>query len=98
MPGFSGGLVVTTLVCFVLFSHARLRVHRAPGIPRALCSEGGNKWIPRAKKYAARMRSHVRLSSPAQAGDPVFQRRQRWNREAAAYWVARSSRAMTHVD
>jgi hypothetical protein len=50
MPGFSGGLVVTTLVCFVFISHARLRVHRAPGIPHALCSEGGNKWIPRAKK------------------------------------------------
>ena len=26
-------------------------------------------------------------SSPAKAGDPVFQRRQRLNREAAAYWV-----------
>ena len=36
MPGCSGEPVVTTLVCFSL-SHARLRVQRAPGIPRALC-------------------------------------------------------------
>src|SRR5438270_1731251 len=35
MPGDSGEPVVTTLVCF-LFLHARLRVHRAPGIPHAL--------------------------------------------------------------
>jgi hypothetical protein len=27
------------------------------------------------------------MSSPAKAGDPVFQRRQRWNRKAAAYWI-----------
>src|SRR6185295_17150369 len=41
------------------------------------------------------MRGHIQLSSPAKAGDPVFQRRQWLNREAAAYWIARSSRAMT---
>jgi hypothetical protein len=35
MSGDSGGPVVTTLVWFI-FSHARLRVHRAPGIPHAL--------------------------------------------------------------
>jgi hypothetical protein len=33
----SGVTVVTMLVCFVLFLHARLRVRRAPGIPCALC-------------------------------------------------------------
>ena len=32
---------------------------------------------------------------PARPGDPVFQRQQCLSREAAAYWVARSSRAMT---
>ena len=37
------------------------------------------------------------LSTPRLTGDPVFQRRQRFNREAAAYWIARSSRAMTAV-
>jgi hypothetical protein len=35
MPGRSGVTVVTTLVCFFI-SHARLRAHRAPGIPCAL--------------------------------------------------------------
>jgi hypothetical protein len=36
MPGYSGEPVVTMLACFVLFSHARLRVHWASGIPCAL--------------------------------------------------------------
>jgi len=35
MPGETGVTVVTTLVWFFHF-HARLRVHRAPGIPCAL--------------------------------------------------------------
>jgi hypothetical protein len=35
MPGDSGVTVVTTLVCF-FHLHARLRAHRAPGIPCAL--------------------------------------------------------------
>jgi hypothetical protein len=35
MPGRSGVTVVTMLVCFFI-SHARLRAHRAPGIPCAL--------------------------------------------------------------
>ena len=35
MPGVSGVTVVTMLVCF-FHLHARLRVHRAPGIPCAL--------------------------------------------------------------
>src|SRR5712672_2512254 len=39
MPGETGVTVVTnSYACFIL--HARLRVHRAPGIPCALCSEG----------------------------------------------------------
>src|SRR6476660_35978 len=40
MPGETGVTVVTTLVCF-FHLHARLRVHRAPGIPCALCSQRG---------------------------------------------------------
>jgi hypothetical protein len=36
MPGQSGEPTVTTLVCLLQLSHARLRVHRAPGIPHAL--------------------------------------------------------------
>jgi hypothetical protein len=35
MPVETGVTVVTTLVCFFIL-HARLRVHRAPGIPHAL--------------------------------------------------------------
>src|SRR5205814_7749664 len=38
MPGETGVTVVTTLVCSLHLSHARLRVHRAPGIPCALFS------------------------------------------------------------
>jgi hypothetical protein len=39
MPGDSGDLAVTMLVWFI-FSHARLRVQRAPGIPHALTFQG----------------------------------------------------------
>jgi hypothetical protein len=38
------------------------------------------------------------VSSPAQAGDPVFQRQQCLSRKAAAYWMPRSSRGMTAED
>src|SRR5438045_7925813 len=40
MPGVSGVTVVTMLVCFFIL-HARLRAHRAPGIPCALLFWGG---------------------------------------------------------
>jgi hypothetical protein len=46
MPGFSGGLVVTNS-CGYFFTHARLRVHWAPGIPHALL--GGGLRMTRAK-------------------------------------------------
>src|SRR5207237_7925110 len=39
MPGESGVTVVTMLVCFFIL-HARLRAHRAPGIPCALIFSG----------------------------------------------------------
>jgi hypothetical protein len=39
MPGEAGEPVVTMLVCFFIL-HARLRVHRAPGIPHALTYRG----------------------------------------------------------
>jgi hypothetical protein len=35
------------------------------------------------------------LSSSAKADDPVFQRKQRYGRKAAVYWIVRSSRTMT---
>src|SRR5260370_33891988 len=40
-------------------------------------------------------RPHLQPSSAAKADEPVFQRRLVSNREAAAYWIARFSRAMT---
>jgi hypothetical protein len=39
MPGDAGVTCGDLLVCF-LISHARLRAHRAPGIPCALCFLG----------------------------------------------------------
>jgi hypothetical protein len=41
MPGRSGEPVVNTLVCFSTHLHARLRVHRAPGISCALLHRRG---------------------------------------------------------
>ena len=40
--GCSGATVVTTLVCFLPL-HTRLRVQRAPGIPRALIFHGAKR-------------------------------------------------------
>src|SRR5581483_11388668 len=48
MPDCFGKLAVTTLVCF-LFSHARLRVRRASGIPCALLCFGGFYSMTRAR-------------------------------------------------
>ena len=38
---------------------------------------------------------HTPSCHPRESGDPVFQRRVRMNREAAAYWIVRSSPSMT---
>jgi hypothetical protein len=43
----------------------------------------------RRSRFCGRGNLTPPTSSPAKAGDPVFQRRQRLNREAAAYWVPR---------
>jgi len=81
MPGESGGPVVTTLVCYHHTLRTRLRVQRAPGIPHALLGERfmhnsgasrrGNADLCLMKPNAR----HSQPSSPAKAGDPVFQRR-----------------------
>ena len=57
MPGCSGELVVTTS-CAFYFLHARLRVHRAPGIPCALYFRG---WLlaQLGRFHAARTRGCV---------------------------------------
>jgi hypothetical protein len=58
MPGRSGVTVVTMLVYF-FHLYARLRVHRAPGIPCALCLSGRTVLAkPRAHR-AAGMRSRI---------------------------------------
>jgi len=57
-PDVFGEPVVTMLVCFFI-SHARLRVHRAPGFPCALYFLKGNGWsttraqsVPRDREAA----------------------------------------------
>ena len=57
MPGETGVTVVIMLVCFLIL-HARLRVHRAPGIPCALrLRRAGGFWKKLARNCAARSRS-----------------------------------------
>jgi hypothetical protein len=63
MPGRSGGPAVTTLVWFVFYPHARLRVHWAPGIPHALCFLGRTVLCATRANRAAGMRECVRRSS-----------------------------------
>src|SRR5665213_1837736 len=48
MPGFSGVTCGDYTRVLRLLSYARLRVHRAPGIPCALCLRASDKRIPRA--------------------------------------------------
>jgi hypothetical protein len=66
MLGDPGATVVTN-ACAYYTSRTRLRVHRAPGIPRALCWAEIN-----AKLGRYTPREYRRPSSPAKAGDPVF--------------------------
>ena len=57
MPGESGEPVVTMLVCLLSISHARLRVHQAPGIPHALSGAEVNARLGRIR--VARMRTRI---------------------------------------
>src|ERR1700682_116068 len=65
MSGDAGVTVVTTLVCSLHISHARLRVHWAPGIPCALSFLG--EW------FFAKTRAHraagMRMCDPSCRGD-----------------------------
>ena len=68
MPGASGEPVVTTS-CAFYFSHARLRVHRAPGIPCALTFLWAkDSCITRAHHAAGMQRCVAPCVVPAQAG------------------------------
>jgi hypothetical protein len=82
----SGEPVVTTLACFVLLSHARLRVHRASGIPCALTTEGGrNSCKPRAcgvartRRCVLHSRHHPRMRVIQYAAASRLNRRRLWN-------------------
>jgi len=101
MPGETGVTVVTMLVCFTYHLHARLRVHRAPGIPCALYDRGTLSCKARAHRAAGMRRCtwntnapHSRSSSPGVTGRSSIPRRQWWNRKAAAYWIPRRSLAL----
>ena len=61
MPGDSGVTVVTMLVCF-FHLHARLRAHRAPGIPCALCIQG--EWFMHNSAASRREIAEVHLKLP----------------------------------
>jgi hypothetical protein len=82
MPGNPGEPVVNTLVCLFTHLHARLWVHRAPGISCALIYRREGRLMhnpgeaaPRECFWLFENWISFSLSSPAKAGDPVFQRR-----------------------
>jgi hypothetical protein len=54
MPGVPGEPVVTTLVCLFTYLHARLRVHRAPGISCALLFSRDGRFMHNPGDYAPR--------------------------------------------
>jgi hypothetical protein len=88
----SGEPVVTTLACFVLLSHARLRVHRASGIPCALTTEGGrNSCKPRAcgvartRRCVLHSRHHPRMRVIQYAAASRLNRRRLWNTGSPAF-------------
>ena len=63
------------LVCvfFKCALHTRPRVQRAPGLPCALLLRRDRIHANLGRNRAARSRTHTQSSSPAKAGDPVFQ-------------------------
>jgi hypothetical protein len=65
---------VTTLVCFVSHSHARLRVHWAPGIPHALCFPG------------RKIHAHLGRIAPRECGF-VFRRQLRAERSNLSFVI-----------
>jgi hypothetical protein len=90
MPGRSGVTVVTTLVCFFIL-HARLRVHQAPGFPRALWfQKAGFPGKPRTHR-AARMRNCINVIARSEAT------KQSTLTCFAALWIASLALAMTVV-
>jgi hypothetical protein len=98
MPGDSGATVVTTLVWFVFISHARLRVHRVPGIPHALLIQGRRifakpgRIVPReggvlSQRHCLRQTRSVCARERQRRSNPPFC--------FAAPWIASLALAMT---
>src|SRR5665213_238484 len=92
MPGETGVTVVTTLVCFFNL-HARLRVHRAPGIPCALYIERAE----RKQHLAQKTRGEIAKSCPsviarsdlsAEAQRAKAEATKQSNSPLAARWIA----------
>jgi hypothetical protein len=105
MPGCSGVTVVTTLVC-LFFTHEAAGASRArhslrplmfrrrdvPGKPRAKTrGEIAKLCVMRTSAPSPHM------SSPGLTGRPSIPETPENNREAAAYWIVRSSRTTTVV-
>jgi len=60
---------------------------------RPLVEEGANEIAEPGQTLLRKCGRLLSLASPAKAGDPVFQRRQRLDRKAATYWIPRIRRA-----
>src|SRR6266446_7764343 len=105
MPGRSGVTVVTMLVCFVLFRTRGCGCIVRPAFPapsdfkgeRFMHSSGDSR---RGNAKVCLMNAnapHSHSSSPGLTGRPSIPETPENNREAAAYWIVRSSRTTTVV-
>jgi hypothetical protein len=95
MPDCFGEPVVTNS-CASNLSHARLRVHRAPGIPCALCFSEGNAFQKLGRETRrGNADSRPPLSCSASGGASSIPEAFACGLPSLEYWIARSSRAMT---
>ncbi|MBR1126451.1 hypothetical protein JQ628_33370 [Bradyrhizobium lablabi] len=72
-------------------------MQRAPGIPCALSSEGSNDEARLGCELHREIANTYSLVIVREGGRSSIPEAAVMNREAAAYWIARSSRAMTAV-
>ena len=105
MPGCSGVTVVTTLVCLFFYTRGCGRIAR-PAFPapsdikgtRNSCTARANSRRGNAKVCLMNAKvPHSHASSPGLTGRPSIPETPENNREAAAYWIVRSSRTTTVV-
>jgi hypothetical protein len=105
MPGRSGVTVVTMLVCFFSFAREAAGASRARHSLRPLISGARDSCTARANSRRGNAKvclmnakaPHSHASSPGLTGRPSIPETPENNREAAAYWVVRSSRTTTVV-